>query len=290
VVSLFFDANGKQVNSVVYEAPYRDDVVKPNMAIERSNAWRFQSGRLLVKRDGKYGYLDESGAEVISAQFYEASDFVGDFAEVRPEAGKVGGIIDLNGAWVLPPNGPMGYPHLKGGYAITSTYPKGYLDKQRIIDLRTMQVLHIFARDSGYQELEIIGYGENAVLRVLRSGTEWVEDLGVCVLGLDGHVIGCGYADAADAGEGVIAVADAERRWGAIDHAGHVLFAPRYETGESVIYRDARMNTGRSSPFRFKGNYAEVRTAYRDRLPFYIDKTGREFRDVAAPQTLRTSR
>jgi len=151
-------------------------------------------------------------------------------------------------------------------------------------------VLHTFGRDSGYQDLEIIGYWANAVLRVLRSGTEWVEDLGVCVLGLDGHVIGCGYADASDAGEGVIAVADAERRWGAIDHAGHVLFAPRYKTGESLIYRDARMNIGRSSPFRFKGNYAELRTVYSDRLPFYIDKAGREFRDVAAPHPLRTSR
>jgi len=99
----FFDASGKQVNSMIYQAPYFDDVIEPYMAIERSNAWRFQIGRFLVKRDGKYGYLDESGAEVISAQFYEASDFVGDFAEVRQQAGKTGGIIDLNGAWVLPP-------------------------------------------------------------------------------------------------------------------------------------------------------------------------------------------
>lgn len=87
----------------------------------------FQEGLAIVKKDGKYGFIDKTGNEVIKAEYDYASDFESGFACV--EKFDKYGLIDKNGnVWV-----DCIYDNIKiiNGAIV--------LDKKYLIDLKKLQ-------------------------------------------------------------------------------------------------------------------------------------------------------
>src|SRR5687768_12794268 len=56
---------------------------------------------IAVKKDGKWGYVNTSGASVIAGRFDEAYPFYNDKAVAVEK--KQYGLIDPKGAWLVPP-------------------------------------------------------------------------------------------------------------------------------------------------------------------------------------------
>ncbi len=62
----------------------------------------FYDGRLLVQSETLYGFIDESGSEVIPAKYADAWSFSNGYAAVKDAATGLWGYIDVNGSLVIP--------------------------------------------------------------------------------------------------------------------------------------------------------------------------------------------
>jgi hypothetical protein len=64
-------------------------------------AYTFDEGLAAVRLNGKYGYVDESGREVVPPKYDNTWKFIGGFATVK--LGDKYGFIDKTGKEVVPP-------------------------------------------------------------------------------------------------------------------------------------------------------------------------------------------
>ena len=75
--------------------------------------------------NGKYGYLNEKGIEVIEAVFDEARNFSSGVALVQDPVTKLFGYIDTSGNWVIPPEYKYGNDFYNG-LALVEKKNEGY--------------------------------------------------------------------------------------------------------------------------------------------------------------------
>ncbi|MFC5743263.1 WG repeat-containing protein [Dyella tabacisoli] len=234
---VFFDAQARALNSQVYS--YYD--------VSRG----FTDDRLMVTRDGKSGYIDSHGVEVIPCTFDAAYWFENGYAVVRSKDRGMG-VIDTQGRMLIDfGQGDLMYDHL--------TYPP------------TTHGYFVGHRKSGWgvvdpsQNRDVVPftYAHEADLKVLGSGGTQLavaardDKQGWCVLDSQGHTLSCGYKQVASAREGVIAVQGSNGSWGAIDLTGKMILSPRYD-----------------ERFVFSNGLARVR---RGEYRFYIDALGKEY-------------
>jgi hypothetical protein len=97
----FIDKSGKTVIPFLYETT----TVESRPAVVAFEHYHtgysyFSEGIALVKRDGKYGFIDKTGREVIPCKYVSAQVFSGDFSKVSNN-GKYG-IIDKTGREIVP--------------------------------------------------------------------------------------------------------------------------------------------------------------------------------------------
>lgn len=78
-------------------------IIKDNKVSQPKNEEKIQEGLALVRLDGKYGYIDKGGKEVITCQYGQAKPFFNGFAEVWTENGW--GVIDREGKEIIPCQG-----------------------------------------------------------------------------------------------------------------------------------------------------------------------------------------
>lgn len=80
-----------------YKNEKGQEIVSPKYDL----AYGFTEGRAAVMSNGKYGYLDETGKEIVPLQYDFTWHFIGGFAAVR-RVDKYG-FVDRNGREVVPP-------------------------------------------------------------------------------------------------------------------------------------------------------------------------------------------
>ncbi|MDR3235247.1 MAG: WG repeat-containing protein, partial [Prevotellaceae bacterium] len=95
------DKTGKTIIPFKYESDYRDgQTVIRYIDEQKFHFMHFSDDMALVLRDGKYGYCDKSGNEVIPCKYDFGLDFSGDFARVNNNDKY--GIIDKTGREIVP--------------------------------------------------------------------------------------------------------------------------------------------------------------------------------------------
>jgi hypothetical protein len=206
----FFDDKGHALTPFVYQP------IVPTVDVG------FLSDRLPVKRDGKWGFIDSHGVEVIPCKYDRVSPFNGDYAAVIDKQRGMG-FIDLQGHMVLDfgQDGPvfddLRYLAANGYFIGHRASGWGIHDLQRKRDI----VPFTYAKPD---DLAIFGDGKPAQLILATRD----ESNGWCVRDDQGVTRQCGYQQLRDAGDGVLAVQDAKGLWGGLDYRGERLFPPRY--------------------------------------------------------------
>ena len=102
-------------------------VIMGIIAIPQANASNDVVYRAAVKRDGKYGFIDESGKEVVPFEYDLAADFSGGLALVKRN-GKWGR-IDKTGNVVVPLEYDSVGPFSEGLAAVEQNEKCGFIDK-----------------------------------------------------------------------------------------------------------------------------------------------------------------
>jgi len=250
----FFAASGRALTPFLYEP------------LEQTVSKGFVSDRLLVKRDGKWGFIDSQGTEAIPCEFDQVTPFLDGYAAVVKK-GKGVGFIDTQGLMIV--DFEEGFDNL------SSLAGAGYFIGHRasgwgIFDLthRREVVPFKYAKPG---DLAIFSYGtpRSTVVATRDDAQGW------CVLDKQGNSSHCGYKQMLDANDGVIAVQDTSGLWGALDTNGQWLFSPRYR--RSFTYYGGLAVTPRTLP-----KPPQDRSV--DHLHFiYMDTHGHEY---AAPSLL----
>jgi hypothetical protein len=93
-----------------------------------AHAGRFSEGLAAVEKDGRWGFINRTGAFVIEPRFERAQEFAEGLAPVELQ-GKFG-YIDRTGQMVLEPRFPWAWPFSEGLARVTDVRGKcGYIDK-----------------------------------------------------------------------------------------------------------------------------------------------------------------
>ena len=250
----FIDKNGKEIITLKYQ-----------------DAREFNEGLAPVQLDKKWGFIDKKGVEVIPFNYQEASGFNNGIAPVK--LNEKWGFVDKNGVEIIP---------FKYGYI--GKFSEGYfpveLDKKwGFIDKKGIEVIPL--------KYDFVEEFKNSLAKVNNDGN-WIY---------------------IDKNENVISdnrpeIIKEESKFGLKNKKGEIILNPKYDfihefdNGLATVITDDAIGTGYAglideygkeiiSPkyivnrlflyFIFENNYAWV--VENDQL-FYIDKEGREYREV----------
>lgn len=100
----FVDYNGEPVGDMVYEK-YAEAL-----------SYRFHEGRMKVKKNGKYGFVNDQVTEVIPCQYDEAMEFENDLVSVKKNG--YWGYINTNNEQIVPFGYKKVYPFSNGMAAV----------------------------------------------------------------------------------------------------------------------------------------------------------------------------
>lgn len=180
-------------------------------------AQSFSEGLAAVRQQGRWGFIDNQGRWAISPRFQEVGPFKEGLAFARSEKGQLFGYIDPTGRWVIEAiyANPMSF---SGGLAAVMVSGKfGFIDHQGKMVIPP-SYKHVYA--SFKEGLAIITQGA--------SGDEWayVDAKGRVAIGPLASFASRGI------GEGRVAMADAQGRFGFTDLKGHWLIPARFEAAE----------------------------------------------------------
>jgi hypothetical protein len=235
------------------------------------------SSPLPVERNGKFGYIDRSGGEIIPAQFDSAKWFSGGLAAVQLN-GKWG-YINTTGAMVIQPHFERA-TNFSEGRALVAVQQAGNL-KYSYIDTGGQPI-----SDETYDQGESFSEGFAAVEKsghwffINATGKRVFDQTArfenassfrngfapISVQGLYGYIDTSGnlivppqFKMAEPFNEGMAPVQSADGKWGYIDQHGTMTIKPQFET---AMY--------------FSGGLAAVRKTGRDRKRGFgfIDKSG----------------
>ncbi len=170
----------------------------------------FSEGLAAYVLDGKYGYVDRSGAVVIRAQFLEAGEFHDGAALVRTSAGY--GLIDRQGKFQIEPKfeRPFGF---SDGLAVVLDHEKGYgyIDRSgRFVIEPQYNYAYNFSEGRARVQVKGRGYGY-----IDKSGKLVIEPP-------------ADYKLSADFTSGVAPVNVPGKGWGLIDPQGKFVVGPQF--------------------------------------------------------------
>ncbi len=231
------------------------------------DVYNFDEGGLaLVQQDGKWGYIDQTGEQVIPCRYDDAYAFYEGLASVK--VGDKYGFIDQTGAVVIPAQ-----------YDATSGFSEG---------------LAVVGLDGKYGFINKTG---EQVIPCRYEGVGYFHD-GLAVVELDGkwgyidqtgeQVIPCQYGEAYAFDENGLAAVTLDGKWGYIDKSGSIVVPCRYDgvyafsEGLALVELDGKWGyldqTGREVvPPQYDVAYpfhGGVTVVMRDGKWGYLDKTG----------------
>ena len=171
----------------------------------------FNEGLACVKKDGKYGYIDGKGEEVIPCRYDEVDDFSEGLAAVQKDG--LCGFINKNGEEVVPCRYDRASSFSDDGLAWVV---KGGL--WGVINEKGEEVVPCI-----YDEND--GKGGGFIYSFSDDGLAWVRKSGLCgVINKNGEeVIPCRYDYAGGFSEG-LAPAQIGSKWGYVDKKGNSTF------------------------------------------------------------------
>lgn len=192
-----------------------------------------------IEKDGKYGFADELGVEVIPCNWdWAASTFYDDMVVVQ-DSNKKWGYIDKNGKNIIPCQWEEALSFHEGLAAVKNDYNEwGYINKDN-------NVIIPFQWKSASIFLEGLAYVKDS-----DNHYGYIDTTGMVV-------ISCKWKWAKWFSEGLAAVQDANNKWGYIDKTGNLVIPCQWD-----LARD------------FKGGIAQV---YDKKKFLYIDKEGKAF-------------
>lgn len=243
-----FDAKENMVRFVKGEfvgyADIRGNIITSNVS-EGKNIFDcrdFSYGRAVVKIDSKYGCIDKKGKMVIEPKYDQFGSFSEGLAPVK--IGELYGFIDTCGQIILP---------LKYSYAgpfYNTLSPVRIDDKKFVIDKTGKTIIEdcncgVFKE--GFAIKNISSTGEKKAMWgfIDKSGKAITEFI---------------FEDASDFSDGMAKVKK-NGNYGFIDKSGKLIIPAAYQNAEN-----------------FKNGFALVGDKYPAKK-FYIDKTGKEFRE-----------
>ena len=242
ILAAFGDAN----------AAYIDKTGKVAFFVDYDSAWHFSEGRACVKRDGKYGYIDTTGAEVIPCQYTDLSlfwdcDYFSDGLALARKDGKYG-YIDTTGKEVIPCQYVSAGDFSEGLAAVRKDQ---YSYNHDIIDTTGAEV-------TSCRYKAIVGFSEGfAPVKSKDDKMGYIDRTGK-------EIVPCQYDIAMQFSEGLAFVGNNGRNGfsgGYIDTTGKMVLPFPYGTGFARI--DNHFSDG-------------LALAEKDGKWGYIDKTGKE--------------
>lgn len=183
----------------------------------------FSEGLAAVKRNGKWGYIDEAGRQIVSCIYDSARNFSEGVAAV--EQGGKWGYIDKTGATAVPMEYDAVDSFSEGLAAVRRNWKYGYIDRSN-----TMVVALEYDAADSFSE---------GLARVERDG-KWG-----CIDRTGGEVVPCVYDEVNYFSEGLAAV-KRNGKWGFIDRAGRQVVPGIYDSvrnfsgGLAVVERNGK--------------------------------------------------
>ena len=199
---------------------YIDKTGKEVIPFQYEGGNSFSDGLALVQLDGKYGYIDKTGEVVIPCQFENVSSFAEGLAAVQ-KSGKWG-FIDKTGEEVVSCQFE-GFGNFSNGLAAVQKGGKwGYIDKtgKEIVPFQ-------YTGASNFSE----------GMAIVEKGGKWgfIDQTGK-------EVISCQYDDAWNFSEGFAPVMQKDK-WGYIDQTGEVVVPFIYDQADTITDGLARVGT-----------------------------------------------
>jgi hypothetical protein len=160
-----------------------------------------------IHRNGRFGYVNSRGGDVLAPRFERAKPFSESLAPVR-ESGRWG-YINRTGVFVIPPRYDEAEPFSEGYAAVRMDGKYGFINRNGVIVVQpTLDIAKPFSE------------GRAAV----KFGTEWLY---INRQGSD--ALGSSYRfEMADGFHEGLAAVRVSGRWGYIDHTGSLVIPPRY--------------------------------------------------------------
>ncbi len=145
----FIDYDGE----VVLEPTYEKDGT--------ADSYRFYNGRMKVKKNGKYGFVNEKAEEVIPCEFDEANDFHNSLSAVKKDG--LWGYINYNNEQVVPFGYKKVYPFSNGMAAVINESDSiGFVNEYGLI-----------AIPFEYDNVGTPSFQKNGLCKIRKDGT-WI--------------------------------------------------------------------------------------------------------------------
>ncbi len=234
-------------------------------------AGAFREGLAKVKKDGKYGYIDKTGREVIPLIYYSAYDFIEGLARVEKD-GKCG-YIDKTGKVVIPLIYDMVWSFIEGLAKVKKDGKYGYIDK-------TGKLLASLIYD------DVGPFSEGLAWAKKDEKYGYIDKAGR-------EVIPIIYDDVNDFSEDLVPV-EKNGKYGYIDKTGKVMIPIIYDSAGNFIEGLAAVKKGRKWGYIDKTGREVIPLIYDSANDFseglalvmknwkydYIDKAGRWVKDA----------
>jgi hypothetical protein len=267
-----FDKEGLARVNLNGKYGYIDKTGTEVISLKYDNAGSFNEGLALVNRDKKYGYIDMTGTEVISLKYDRADSFSERLAPVKRN--DKWGYIDKTGTEVIPLNYDDAGSFNEGLALVRLNYKWFYIDQtgKEVISLKQFSYCFV---GSFFRE-ELVNVCQNGKYGYIdKAGKE---------------VIPFKYDDAGSFSEGLARVKRGYR-YGYIDKAGKEVISFKYESAGSFSEGLAAVKQFLSWGYINKTSAEVIPFKYDDAGPFsrglarvmygnktfYIDKNGTEY-------------
>lgn len=281
----FFTQNNRVMFKSKNKEGYRNR--KGNVVIEPifEKAGPFVGGRYAaVKLNGKWGYIDTTGAWLVKPQFDMAQEFHDDMAVVRVE--EKHGYINLKGELVIEPQFEVAYPFTEDRAIVRKNDRSGFIDKtgKMIVNYQYEQA-NIFVNGmAAVQKNDRWGFIDTSgkiVIPFMYDQTEAFSE-GLAAVrknGKFGYInvrnefeIPLQFMEADHFSEGLAAVKLPNQKFGFIDKTGQIVIEAQYDmvvvpfeegTAGVLIFEDPETGVmGKSLRIDRKGNVIKDKNAF----------------------------
>jgi uncharacterized protein YrzB (UPF0473 family) len=179
------------------------------------HAGAFSEDLACVSIDGKTGFIDKTGKEIIPLQYGHAQHFSEGLVGVLDrEKGNQWGFINKTGEKVIPANYDFVFPFSNGLALVVRDKKFGLVDKtgKEVLPTKYIEIKTSLGKD--FPENWILVSGQNELSGVVdRTGKE---------------ILPCKYRRIRKFKEGLAAV-DIDNRWGFVDEIGKEVIPPKYD-------------------------------------------------------------
>lgn len=265
----------------------------------------FSEGLAQVIRDGKYGYINTDGKEVIPPKYEQAKGFSEGLAPVR--MGDKWGFIDKTGKEIVPAKYEEVWNFTNGMAAVKRNGKWGFIDKTSKETTPMIYDNGIFFRD-GLASVEIDGkprYIDKTGKEVIPAGKykiAYIFGEGLAKVNGNGQawgfintkgeeVIPIKYGNVENFSEGMAAFnmpyyQQKNHKLGYMDKTGKEIIPPRYDWAEDFSEGMAAVGNGEFKVMRRIGKWGFVDKTGREIVPLRYDNVGRFSEGLAAVKLL----